>query len=84
MIQNTDASGEQVLKDMMIQALSDAPADQLQSSVLQLGMTMINLATSDCGFSMDNLDSPVFAGAAEIYGMRMGEKIMQEALAKIG
>ncbi|MEM9055387.1 MAG: hypothetical protein AAGB16_08680 [Pseudomonadota bacterium] len=84
MVQNSDASDEQVLKDMMIKALQDAPTDELQAITLKMGMTMINIATVDCGMSMSDLEGPVFQGAAEIYGMQMGEKIMGEALAKIG
>lgn len=84
MVQNSDANDEQALKNMMIRALQDAPANELQTLTMQVGMSMVTIATTDCGIGMSELDGPVFMGAAEIYGTVMGEKIMAEALAKIG
>lgn len=72
------------MKTMMIRALQDAPREELQGITIQLGMSMVTLATVKCGMGMSELESPVFEAAAEIYGMQMGEKIMNKALAKIG
>ena len=84
MIENSDLQDEQVLKDLIVLAMTDAPRAELQQSTIALGMMMLTLATVDCGMGMGELDGPLFEKAAETYGEHMGLKIMTEALAKIG
>lgn len=84
MVENSTDADEALLKDMMIKALQDAPEAELMSSTMAMGMGMVTLATTNCGLDLAGLQTPVFEEAAEIYGMYMGEKIMGEAMAKIG
>lgn len=84
MIANTGDTDEAILKKLIIRAMQDAPTDELKGITIEMGMSMVSLATVDCGLNMSELDGPVFVGAAEIYGQRMGEKLMTEAMAKIG
>lgn len=84
MVENSTDADEALLKDMMIKALQDAPEAELMSSTMAMGMGMVTLATTNCGLDLASLQTPVFEEAAEIYGMFMGEKIMSEAMAKIG
>lgn len=82
MIENSTDTNEDLLKDMMIKALQDAPEAELMSSTIAMGM--VTLATTNCGLDLAGLDSPTFENAAELYGTYMGEKIMGDAMAKIG
>lgn len=84
MIANTGDTDEAILKKLIIRAMQDAPTEELKSITIEMGMSMVSLATVDCGMDVSDLDGPVFGGAAEIYGQRMGEKLMTEAMAKIG
>lgn len=84
MIENSTDTNEDLLKDMMIKALQDAPEAELMSSTIAMGMGMVTLATTNCGLDLAGLDSPTFENAAELYGTYMGEKIMGDAMAKIG
>lgn len=84
MLENTTSVQENLLKDLMVAALKDAPAAELQNKTMGFGMSMITLATSTCELGIDELQGPVFEGAAAIYGEEMGAKIMSKAMAKIG
>lgn len=83
MLENSGENEKTALKNMMIKALSDAPAAELEASTMALGLTIVGLATSNCDMAVGDLTSDMFGDAAELYGMEMGELVMTEAMAKI-
>ena len=68
MLENSSETEEGALKDLMIKALQDASASELQASTMGFGMSMIALATGTCGMNITQLQEPIFEEAAEIYG----------------
>ena len=49
MIASSGESDEAILKKLMIRAMQDAPADELKGITIEMGMSMVSLATVDCG-----------------------------------
>ncbi|MAK60041.1 MAG: hypothetical protein CMK09_03585 [Ponticaulis sp.] len=83
MINNSGADEEAIVKDFMVKALTDAPASEIQAALLQLGMKMATMATTNCGVTMSELGGSKFEEAGGIYGEWIGEKVMNDAMAKI-
>ena len=84
LLQNASGEDEKLMKDLLIKALQDAPADDLQASAMALGFSIYNLGTSFCEMTPQEVSSGVFEQAAEIYGEALGEKIVTDAFSKIG
>lgn len=84
MMDNSGVEESEALKNLLIDALSDAPREKLQTGTIAVGMQMLTLATVECGMGMEELSSPLFEESARIYGQQLGEKLVTNAMAKIG
>lgn len=80
---NTTTLIEGQLKEMIVGALTEDKA-KFDSAGLAFGTSIVSLAIEKCGLTLSELEGPVFAQAVEISAGRLGEKVMTEAMAKLG
>lgn len=70
------------IKKLMIAAFQDdVPA--MQKYLLEFGTALVSLAMSDCGVGPSQLSDPAFEAASSKYGEVIGERLINEAFAKL-
>ncbi len=82
MIEKTTSEDEAVFKAMFVAALQDDTA-QMKSSLVQLASLIMNVAMVRCDVPLSTVSSAEFQKLAQLYGQKIGEKIMNDALAKL-
>lgn len=83
LIANSSADVENAMKEMMIDAFTD-DTEALQTSVVDFSIRMITLGVEACDLDVSLVQTPEVQIGIEQYGAYVGEKIMIEAMAKIG
>jgi hypothetical protein len=83
MIEHSTETDVATMKELMLYALQDQE-EQATSSLLKIAFSATSIATSDCGMSLSDLDSPLFEDAMQIYGEHLGTVIMERALSFLG
>lgn len=79
LIEQSTPEIEEAMRLMMIAALQRNRAEA-QQQAMAFGMTLVTVATGQCGVGFDQLQSPEFAAAAQVYGTSVGQRLMTEAL----
>lgn len=83
LIQNTQESDKQTMRDFMIAALQQQK-EAATEKMMSFGMSIAMKATTSCGWTMQELQTPQFEQAVTVYGEFMGEQIMAEAMGGMG
>jgi hypothetical protein len=83
LIANSTAGHERMMKAMMIDALNEN-TEALNNSVLAVTMAVMATGQQACGLKMTDLQKPMFAEGMGVYGEYLGQKIMTNAMAKLG
>ena len=82
MLENTTEQDVSAMRNMMVAALTD-DNDGMKRYLLQVGFSVSNLAMNTCHMDYALLSKPEFLEISRLYGQKLGEKIMTEALAKL-
>lgn len=79
LIENDSPEAEEALREMMIAALMRKPKAEVKRLSQRFGLMIIQIATTACNASVDDLQSPAFQQAAKHYGGVVGERLIREA-----
>ena len=83
MIEHSTETDVAAMKSVMLHALQDHE-EEATASLLKFAFSATSIATSDCGMSLSDLDTPLFEDAMQIYGEHFGTVIMERALSFLG
>ncbi len=75
---NTTAEQTEGMKRFMVHALQEEKAGATDE-LLKFSFSTLATATSQCGLSFADVQTPAFEAAMEIYGQQLGVKIMEDA-----
>lgn len=79
MIEHSTETDVAAMKSVMLHALQDHE-EEATASLLKFAFS----ATSNCGMSLSDLNTPLFEDAMQIYGEHFGTVIMERALSFLG
>jgi len=79
MIANTTPTQKSGMKQLIIQALQENKQAATES-FLKLSFEAMSIATTQCGMSFADVQTPAFEAALETYGQSLGEEVMKDAL----
>jgi hypothetical protein len=82
MVEKTTPEDEEIFKAMFIAALKD-DTGQMKSSLVQMASLILNVAMVRCDVPLSVISSPEFQRISQLYGAKVGEKIMANAMAKL-
>ena len=80
---NSTPAHERMMKTMLIDALNE-DTEALNKSILAVTMAVMATAQQSCGLKMTDLQKPMFAEGMGVYGEYLGQKVMTNAMAKLG
>jgi hypothetical protein len=83
LIANSTSEHERLMRVMLIDALKE-DTDALNKSLMTLSMAVLATATQSCSLKVSDLQKPQFEEGMGVYGEFLGEKIMTDAMAKLG
>jgi len=83
LIDNTVEADKENMREFMIAAL-EQQNEAANQAMMSFGMNITKKATTACGWSMQELQTPQFEQAVGTYGEFMGEQIMMEAMGNMG
>jgi hypothetical protein len=83
LIDNSSVNEEDIFRQMLLSALQDEP-EKAKENFNKFGLAILSLATEKCGAALTDLSDPSLQRAVQEYGQFMGEKIMTNALSKMG
>lgn len=79
MIANTTPTQKASMKQLIIQALQEnKPA--ATETFLKMSFEAMSIATTACGATFADVQTPAFEGALEAYGQSLGEEVLKDAL----
>jgi len=72
-----------VLKKLIVAGIEE-DLSSLQGLATLFAGSAARLATVDCGYPLTGLGSQDFKAVANLFGQKVGEKVMRDAFAKLG